>query len=243
MSPEPTSTGPSGSDSAPRDKRKLRHGKKRQAYLDEAMGLVVQEGMEGLTIARLAARMHASVGAVYRYFPSKEALLVGLQEMAIADFHGFLLERLRRCDKSLASTPPRVRALGRIMVAFGAYLEHGESSPRPHRLVDAFLSFPEAILSDGEARAVGDRLLAPILDAFAGLLAAAVAEGALDPGDDAQRTRLAWAWVHGLDHFHKLDRINPDALRLKALLPLACAAFLRGLGARPEDVAAAQRLL
>lgn len=239
----PSTTPPPDQGAPPTDKRRARHDKKRQAYLDEAMGLVVQDGMEGLTIARLAARMNASVGAVYRYFPSKEALLVGLQEMAIADFHDFMQARIAAASSRLASSSENALALARVMVAFGAYLEHAERSPRAHRLVDAFLSFPEAILSDDEARSVGERLLAPILGAFADLLGEAVAAGALEPGDDAQRTRLAWAYVHGLDHFRKLDRLNPEPLRLKALLPLARTGLLRGFGARVDELAEAERLL
>lgn len=225
------------------DKRKVRHDKKRQSYLTEAMGLVVQDGMEGLTIARLANRMNASVGAVYRYFPSKEALLVGLQELAIADFHGFLHKRLADHAPRLAGASAGVRALARIMIAMGSYIEHGDSSPRPHRLVDTFLSFPEAVLSDAEARSVGERLLQPILSAFAALLSDAVAAGSLEPGDSDQRTHLAWAYVHGLDHFRKLDRLNPNELHLKTLLPIARAGLLRGFGAKVGELAEAERLV
>jgi|GEM_PF-500672 len=240
--PRPVSQ-PTSTPGVPPDKRKVRHDKKRQSYLSEAMGLVVQDGMEGLTIARLAARMDASVGAVYRYFPSKEALLVGLQELAIADFHGFMQRRLSELAPRLASASPHARGLARIMIAFGSYIEHAESSPRPHRLVDAFLSFPEAVLSDAEARSIGERLLSPILGAFAGLLGEAVASGTIDAGDDHQRTQLAWAYVHGLDHFRKLDRINPAALHLRSLLPLARAGLLRGFGARQEHIVEAEKLV
>lgn len=225
------------------DKRKVRHDKKRDAYLAEAMGLVVQDGMGGLTIARLANRMNASVGAVYRYFDSKEALVVGLQEMAIADFHHFMLARLASAEARLSGVSPQARALVRLMIAVSAYIEHASSSPRPHRLVDTFLSFPEAVLSDEEARSIGERLLAPILSAFAGLLEEAVAARAIEPGNNVQRTYLAWAFVHGLDHFHKRDRISPIELQVKALLPVARAGLMRSFGAEPRAIAEAERLL
>ena len=231
---EPDSVGPT-------DKRKVRHDKKRQSYLTEAMGLVVQDGMEGLTIARLASRMNASVGAVYRYFPSKEALIVGLQELAIADFQSFMQRRLAEHAQRLANASVHARNLARIMIAFGSYIEHANSSPRPHRLVDAFLSFPEAVLSDNEARSIAERLSAPILSSFGTLLEEAVQAGTLDPGDQRQRTHLAWAFVHGLDHFHKLDRINPIELQLQAPLPIARGSLLRGFGARAEHIAEAER--
>ena len=225
------------------DKRKVRHDRKRQSYLAEAMSLVVQDGMEGLTIARLANRMNASVGAVYRYFPSKEALIVGLQELAIADFHTFMQQRLTAHEARLTGAAPDTRALARLLIAFNSYLEHADHSPRPHRLVDTFLSFPEAVLSDAEAQAVGERLIEPVLTTFVGLLADAAETRAIDAGDDLQRTHLAWAFVHGLDHFRKRDRIMPDSLRVKALLPIARGNLLRAFGAKPEAIAQAEKLL
>lgn len=226
------------------DKRRVRHDQRRQRYLSEAMKLVVEEGLEGLTIARLATRMKGSNGAIYRYFPSKESLMVSLQELAIADFDTFMGERLGRLDSRLAaSTPADARALARLIVGFESYLEHAERSPRPHRLIDAFLSSPEAVLSDAEASSIAERLVAPILERFAGLLADAENSRAIEPADRGQRTHLAWAIVHGLDHFRKRDRINPTNLRVAALLPAARRSYLRGLGARPETITAAERLV
>lgn len=226
------------------DKRKVRHDQRRQRYLSEAMKLVIEEGLEGLTIARLAARMKGSNGAIYRYFPSKESLMVSLQELAIADFHGFMLTQLERLEGRLAkSTPPAVRAMARLGVAFESYLSHADASPRPHRLVDAFLSSPEAVLSDAEAAGIAERLVSPILEQFAEVLAEAEGAGAIEPGDRGQRTHLAWAIVHGLDHFRKRDRINPPGLRVQALLPEARRAYLRGLGAKVEVVAQAEQVI
>lgn len=226
------------------DKRKVRHDQRRHRYLAEAMKLVIEEGLEGLTIARLAARMKGSNGAIYRYFPSKESLLVSLQELAIADFHGFMKDRLERLDARLPKgVSAQVRALARVSSAFESYLAHAEASPRPHRLVDAFLSSPEAVLSDVEAVGIAERLVSPILEQFAQTLAEAEHVNAIEPGDRGQRTHLAWAIVHGLDHFRKRDRLNPPELRVQALLPAARLSYLRGLGADLDAVALAEKVV
>ncbi|MCA9555215.1 MAG: helix-turn-helix transcriptional regulator, partial [Myxococcales bacterium] len=52
---------------------------RRQAIVDEALALVTEGGFEALTLQRLAGRLGYAVGALYRYFPSKEALLAALQ--------------------------------------------------------------------------------------------------------------------------------------------------------------------
>jgi AcrR family transcriptional regulator len=226
------------------DKRKVRHDQRRQRYLSEAMKLVIEEGLEGLTIARLASRMKGSNGAIYRYFPSKESLMVSLQELAIADFHALMIERLERLEEVLPKgVSAQVRALARLGSAFESYVAHGDSSPRPHRLVDAFLSSPEAVLSDVEAAGIAERLVSPILDQFASALAEAEQTGAIEPGDRGQRTHLAWAIVHGLDHFKKRDRINPPELQVHSLLPAARRSYLRGLGASPETIGLAELVI
>ncbi len=226
------------------DKRRVRHDQRRQTYLGEAMKIVVEEGMEGLTIGRLASRMKASIGAVYRYFPSKESLIVSLQELAIADFQAFLTERLGQLEGRLGSEQSNgTRALARLMTAFQAYIDHAEVSPRSHRLVDTFLSFPDVILSAAEALSINQRLVAPLLEVYKRLLGEATAAGVLEPGDDLQRTHLAWACVHGLDHFRKRDRLNPPNLQLKVLLPLARGGLLRAFGAKPADILAAERII
>jgi len=228
---------------APRtDKRKVRHDKKRQKLLDEAMALVVADGIEGLTIARLANRIGGSVGALYRYFESKEELVFGLQEMAILDFRGYLERRVEE-HQVPAGTAPRVALLSRLMLVITAYVDHAGVSREMHRLVDHFLSTPDAILSDQHARAITDRVVGPILELVSGLLERAVVEGALAPGDAQQRTHLAWACMHGLDHFRKRDRINPPALQLKALLPVAVRTLMSGWGAASADLDAAQALV
>lgn len=223
------------------DKRKVRHDKKRQKLLDEAMALVVADGIEGLTIARLANRIGGSVGALYRYFESKEELVFGLQEMAILDFRGYLEARVEE-HHAPAGTAPRVALLARLMVVVTAYVDHAAVSREMHRLVDHFLSTPEAVLSDTDAKAITERVIGPILELVSGLIDRAVAEGALAPGDAHQRTHLAWACMHGLDHFRKRDRINPTHLQLKSLLPVAVRTLLSGWGANAADLDAAQAI-
>lgn len=231
-------------DPKPVDKRKVRHDRKRQKLLDEAMALVVEDGMEGLTIARLANRIGGSVGALYRYFESKEELVVGLQEMAIADFREFLDRRLAaQAEAFPEDVSPRVAALAKIMSAVAAYVDHADGSPQPHRLVDLFLSTPDAVLSDEDARAVGQRVIMPILEIVGGLLALAVQVGALAPGHVEQRTHLAWAFVHGLDHFRKRDRLNGEHLQVQVLLPLAVRTLLAGFGAQTADLDQAEALV
>ncbi len=181
------------------------------------MDIVTTEGAAALTIARLASRMDASVGGLYRYFPSKETILIALQERAITSF----AEVLAAAASEAGDSVERLRAV------FRAYLGHATTHPEEHRLIVEFLSLARPILSDEEARRVNTSIRA-LTDTCTTWLDEAVAEGRLQPGDSTQRVHIAWALVHGLDHFRRRDRIQPASLKTSALLEAAFDALLRG---------------
>ncbi len=57
-----------------RDSQQTRSEKTQAALLDAAEELIVEKGMDGASIADIAARAGASVGAVYHHFKDKKAL-------------------------------------------------------------------------------------------------------------------------------------------------------------------------
>lgn len=221
-----------------------RQAKRRQEMLDAAMAIVLEEGLDGLTIVHLAERLGAAVGALYRYFDSKEALLVGLQKQAIELFHGRQRQDLEEATEltRLTAVSSKVAALFFALVASTAYLEDARRAPRRHRLLDTMLSTPGQILTDDEAREVAETL-APVLGECGRRLSAAVLAEALSGGDPAERTHVLWAVMHGLDHFRKRDRIQPQNLRVRPLLRLAFRSLFIGWGGTEADVDAALDLL
>jgi AcrR family transcriptional regulator len=204
------------------------------------MRIVLTEGLEGLAIARLARALGAAVGAIYRYFDSKEALITALQEQAIGEYGAALARRLAETDAALGhlSDRPRLLALTRLLLGFGYYLEDAEAAPLRHRLLDVMLSSPAPVLPDEEARRI-EGVLAPILAQVARLLEAAVSAGGLAPGDALRRSLLLWAALHGLDHFRKRDRIQPPDRQVAALLEILWRTLLVGFGGQAAEVEAA----
>ncbi len=183
------------------------------------MALLVDGGLDALTIAAVAERMGASVGGLYRYFESKEAMLVALQERAILDLWGFIEGWVTR----LESPDP----LHRLRAAFEAYLAHAAERPETHELIISFLSAPRPLLSNDEALRVNERILG-VLAPCRDWIDEAVGSGALGPGDSLQRVHVLWALVHGLDHFRRRDRILPVELRTGELFDVAFDAVVAG---------------
>ena len=217
----------SSDDPSPRRARKF--AAKREAVLDAAMAIVIANGLEGLTLNKVARRLDVAVGGLYRYFPSKEDLIAGLQARAVARF-GARLE---------AHVPVRAHASGPVvslrhaLAPFYFYARNAHDDPDEHRLMDVMLSSLDPSLRDDAAQEV-EGVLGPILvRAQAGLDAAAEA-GALAPGDGRMRTLLLWSGTHGLGHLRSRDRLEAPEHRSAALLDALFESLLIGFGAEPR---------
>lgn len=211
--------------------------------LDAAVAIATREGLEALTIARLCEATHLSIGGLYRYFPSKEAIHQALQERMILQFGGYWQDAIAHIEAQadavkVAAEP---RALLRLLAAYFAYLDHAAQQPVEHRLLHAFIATPSQLLTDEGAKNMEVKL-APLLQGYAGLINDAVACKALQAGDATQRVYVIWAMLHGLDDFRKRDRILPDALRVAALAEAHIATLLKGWGAKAAALDTALRL-
>src|SRR5690349_8532012 len=80
-----------------------RISRKREQKLEQillaGLDLIELEGLEGLTMHKLAQRLDYAVGALYRYVPSKEDLLAQLQILALNRYNTLYAE----AEKQLGS--------------------------------------------------------------------------------------------------------------------------------------------
>lgn len=226
-------------------KREERRAAKRQLMLDTAMAIVNEQGLESLTIARLAGRIDAAVGALYRYFDSKEALIAELEKEYIDVFRLSMEADLEHAQSAIAEAgyAPGLGALLEVLVAFHAYLLDATREPERHQLIDTFLSAPTPVLSDEQAAELELTHIGKVIGICAERLENAVAAGALAPGHATVRTFVLWAGLHGLDHFRKRDRIQPEELRTPSIAQALYQSVLLGWGADPELVREALSLL
>ena len=196
---------------------------------EAAQTIILRDGLDGLTMSRLARALDTSPSALYRYYTSKESLIVELQIQAIGEIEETLLLRLESFSKDVETqTEARTLALARCMVAFNVYADGASSVGRG--LIDAFLSQPKPFLSIAQAKEV-NLSLARVLDLCVRTLDEAVTHDAIESGDNVQRTHLFWAALHGLGQFRKRDRIQPSELQASALKESLYRSLFRGFGA------------
>lgn len=209
-----------------------------ERILAEASQLIVDDGLDEFSLHRLSGRLGYSVGALYRYFPSRDALLAELQRRAIARFTERLEQATNACElcaaRGGATTPgwseAAAIALARLRTAAALVLRQADEAPVDFMLLSLSIGHPRAVLGDEAARTVL---------ATAGALAKLVTElfetaakvGALQAGD-AKRRALAFAGaLHGVLQLRKLGRLAPALIDTQGLASETIDALLRGWGA------------
>ena len=187
-----------------------------------------------LTLGKVARHLDVAVGGLYRYFPSKEDLVVGLQRRAVERFGARLASHLPAKPR----TRGPVAVLGHALAPFAFYAANAATDPLEHRLMDIMLSNLAPALDDEQARVV-ESALAPILAQAQRGLQLAQELGALADGDGRQRTLLLWSATHGLGHLRSRDRLEAPGHRVAALRSAMFEALLVGFGADPKHARAA----
>ena len=144
----------------------------REAIVEHAIDVASLEGLEGLTIGRLAADMHMSKAGVVGGFGSKEALQLATLEGAIAVWRREVWDRVADIEPGL----PRLRA---VCEAWATYLQ-GDVFPGGCFLTAASFEF------DGRSGPVRDAIESA-MDLWLRVLARE-ARTAVEQGDLPERT-------------------------------------------------------
>lgn len=148
----------------------------RTAIVDHAIDVASLEGLEGLTIGRLATDMHMSKAGVVGGFGSKEGLQLATLEGAIAVWRREVWDRVEDVEPGL----PRLRA---VCEAWVAYLD-SDVFPGGCFLTAASFEF------DGRSGPVRDAVESAMdlwLSALARDARTAVGQGDLPPGTDPEQ--------------------------------------------------------
>ncbi|HEC05499.1 MAG TPA: TetR/AcrR family transcriptional regulator [Thiolapillus brandeum] len=165
-------------------KKSYHHGDLKQTLVGTLYELVNSEPLEHLTVRFLTDRLGVSRTAIYRHFPSKEALFSAVVQKAFDALEAALAEVAVEQDPL-----QRLHGLG------GAYLDFALHYPRHYRLMmnDQWRVYREHGCSDCEDKRKGGAFEI-VIDACR----AAQAAGALREEDALTQATAFWAMVHGI---------------------------------------------
>ncbi len=207
------------SDKTPRERRRAR---RILAIRSAALELLVAEGLDGFSVQKLADRVDLTPGALYRYFDSRDEILISVQLDVLEVFGAYL----RRILGRLADAPPLVR----ITTLCRAYMALDDLQPQRFRLIGRLVSDPDPLFSDEAARPAMMKTL-ELLGLLAGVITEAQTAGSLGGGDALKRAVLAWSSIQGVVERRKLTRMAPASLDASQLADELLRTLLVGWGA------------
>jgi AcrR family transcriptional regulator len=168
-------------------KDKYHHGDLRQATIDVAIEIIVEKGIEALTLREVAQRIGVSRMAPYRHFENKSALLAAVA----AEGFEMMYRHLQHNPTEIMSDLPK-NPLQKLQQLGVAYIFYATSQPTHYRLMFGSLAV--------------DRCLYPELHATANksfdLLLKSVIEcqkaGAICQDNPLEIAQMLWSLTHGL---------------------------------------------
>lgn len=205
--------------------------------LDEAIDVVLVEGLPALTTTRLAARLGYTAPAFYRYFPSKDALVVALEARTAERFYRLFFEAFARAkaEQRVRRTTPARAALADIVLLVRTYAEVARAHAAHFRLVSMLVTGERSWIY-GEAASELRALVLPHVVEIIGYFQRAADVGALSPGEAPRRAMAMWLAVHAVLASAPLAAGHPGLLDLEALRREIVRTMLVGWGASARDV-------
>ena len=193
-----------------------------QGYLATALRIATAEGLDALTMQRLADELDCAVGTVYTYFPSKSALVAEVQQQAI--------ERLTRSYLQLQSELVDADPLTHVVAIARFWIDIVHTYPEETRLLQLLMSQGEHALNADDVVRVAPGALRH-LELAREPIAAATAAGAFHAGDPLARTITLVAAINGVLQVSRLAHLDPELLNGERLAAALVDDVLSGWGA------------
>jgi AcrR family transcriptional regulator len=216
------------------DRREVRT----EAILDRAMEILDADDLDALTLQRVAQAQGLVTTAIYRYFPSKDALIAALQRRAVRVISGHFQSEVEALAPSLAKLAPATASLATLLTIAELYLALPETHPQEWKFVARLLGDPKQLLSDDEAAKTAP-LLEGFLQRMQTVFAIAQETEALASGDANDRVFAFWAALHGAHCMDKARRVARTAPSVADIGRFAATALLASWGATPARLSAA----
>ncbi len=184
-----------------------------KAILDAAYGIYVRDGLPGLSMRQVAAKVDVSATALYRHFDGKVELIQAIADRGFAMF-----------ARDLRRPPVRRRPLRRVFEILDRYRGFAFRQPELFRLM---FSAPRRGLRRFPADFAAHR--SPVFDDLRDSVERGQRIGEITGGSSLEISLDLWAHGHGLIALHAAGRFTEDPRAFAALYRRSLRRFLRGL--------------
>ena len=216
---------------------------RRERIVEAAFKAVSERGPADFSLNQLARDLDYTPGALYWYFPSKEALVLEIQSRAFGQLAVMLKEGRERwlADPAIEGRDAPTRLLHALLCQARWYLQLDTVAPEYPRII-SFSVDPRILLNDEQAQDLM-KVLAVLFVESSVAFNEAQAAGLLTDAIAMQRTIQYWAALHGMVSTSKLARLNPALFQVESLGMNSAEALLLGWGAPASALATAKELL
>jgi AcrR family transcriptional regulator len=177
-------------------------GEQNKRILDAARDIYLEEGLQGLSMRKIAARVGVTATALYRHFGNKEAIVAEMLEEGFRIFAAYLNRALEE-----KSPEARMTAAGRC------YAEFAIEQPKYYETIFiAPTEFWAKTLPESHVEGFSNTsqyLIQRVKECMDG--------GYFRPGDPADTAMTIWAHSHGLASLYVTGRIEKSPAEFKEM--------------------------
>ena len=196
--------------------RSYHHGNLRRALLDEALATIRTEGVEGVTLRDIGARLGVSRTALYRHFADKRALLAAVA----TEGFGMLRQRLVAAWEEGGRGDAAFHAMG------VAYVRFAVDNPAHYRVI--FGGFVDPRAKEPELAIEAQGAFQALVDAVAALQR----DGVFLKDDPVHMATYSWTLVLGIAML-AIDGQLPEPIGVDELLRYSFKRMRTGILAEP----------
>ena len=214
-------------------------------FLDTAFSIVSEEGFDSLTMQRLADETDAAIGAVYRYFPSKSALVAEVQRAAIDRLTASFTLIVDRAERAFADRrlDPAALATARLALFGRWFIATADSVPQELHMFQILMSDSRQQLSVEDGMRVVPSAMA-LLEPVRTCVESATEIGVLDAREDSMDRVVTWASaVAGVLQLSRLGPYDAELFDGDRLARNLTYDLFVGWGASRDEVDTADRII
>ena len=173
-------------------KRLERRIQQQQRVREVTADLLTRQSADAIKMSDIAQSMGVSVGGLYRYYPSKEAIFVSLQIQALTELQAVM-------ERSITAHIKRMSGYTWSLVEtlFDAWSIFEQDAPTLARLLNRFAWRTEPLLTNDEQSRVGQHVF-QLIELIESTLRRLEAEHVLRAGNANLRALSLWGMVFGL---------------------------------------------
>jgi len=190
---------------------------RRAETVDTVLALAAEQNPSEITTAAIAQRMGLTQGALFRHFPTKDAIWAAVMNWVAER----LMARVERAAQSAASP---LAALEAMFVAHAGFIAEHPGVPR--------MLFGELQRGgDSVTRQMVQTLLGRYRDRVRALIEQGESGGELDPQVDPEQAALVF--IGTIQGLVMQSMVAGDMQRVRSDAPEAFATLCRGIGSKP----------